>query len=210
VTAGDPFRVAREAMVRDQIEARGVRDARVIAAMRTVPRHLFVDEAERVRAYEDSPLTIGPNATISQPYIVAAMTELARLRGTERVLEVGTGSGYQSAVLAELAGRVFTVEIDPALHEAARARFASLGYHNVELRLGDGREGWPEEAPFEAILVTAAATTIPPALLDQLTLGGRLVLPLGDRRQELTLVEKTPTGVRRTKVFEVRFVSLRT
>lgn len=206
--APDAFRAAREAMVRDQVEARKIRDPRVLAAMRIVPRHLFVAEEDRERAYEDAPLPIGPNATISQPYVVAAMSDLARLQGTEDVLEIGTGSGYQTAVLAELAGRVFSVEIVPALHQAAHARLDSLGYRNVELRLGDGREGWSERAPFAAILVTAATPTIPPPLLEQLASGGRLVIPLGDRRQDLTLVEKTPTGVRRSRAFEVRFVPL--
>jgi protein-L-isoaspartate(D-aspartate) O-methyltransferase len=195
-------------MVRDQLAGRGIRDGRVLATMRVVPRHLFVEPSEEGRAYEDGPLPIGFGATISQPYVVAAMTELLRLRGTEKVLEIGSGSGYQTAVLAELAGEVYSVEIVPELHERAKRVLEVLGYRNVHLRCGDGARGWLEEAPFDDILVTAAPPDVPSPLLDQLALGGRMVIPIGKERQTLHVFEKTPKGMVREKSFEVRFVPL--
>lgn len=175
------FAVLRERMVREQIEARGVTDPRVLDAMRRVPRHLFVPPDYRDLAYSDGPLPIGHGQTISQPYIVAYMTALLRLKGDEKVLEIGTGSGYQAAVLAHLAREVHTVERIPALAEQARRRLEALGLTNVTVHISDGTLGLPELAPFDAILVTAAAPKVPQSLLDQLADGGRLVIPVGSR-----------------------------
>ena len=179
-------------MVRDQIVARGVRDARVIEAMLRVPRHLFVPEASRSRAYGDHPLPIGRGQTISQPFIVAFMTESLALKPGDKVLEVGTGSGYQAAVLACLADRVFSVEIDETLAREAAGKLRELGYGAVRVRQGDGFFGWPEEAPFDAVIVTASPNRIPPPLLEQLAEGGRLIIPVekGPLSQTLTLVTK--------------------
>ena len=175
----DPYQQQREEMVRQQIELRGVRDSRVLEAMRTIPRHVFVPESEREAAYMDNPLPIGEGQTISQPFMVAVMSELLELKGSEKVLEIGTGSGYQTAVLSQLAKEIFSVERLPQLAETARARLEGLGVSNVNFRLGDGNQGWPECAPFDAILVAAAAMAIPPALLTQLAEGGRMVIPVG-------------------------------
>jgi protein-L-isoaspartate(D-aspartate) O-methyltransferase len=185
----------RLAMVAEQIEARGVRDSHVLDAMRSVPRHLFVPESAQADAYADAPLSIGAGQTISQPYVVALMAEALALRPGERVLDVGTGSGYQAAVLAALTPHVLAIEIVPELEAAVRARFAALGL-GVELRRGDGARGWPERAPFDAILVAAAAPRIPPALLAQLGPGGRLCLPVGPQHeaQELLLVTRRADG----------------
>jgi protein-L-isoaspartate(D-aspartate) O-methyltransferase len=210
--SADPFQAPRERMVTDQLQARGVHDPGVLAAMRRVPRHLFVPPEEQAHAYEDRPLPIGHGQTISQPYIVALMTELARPRAGDRALEVGTGSGYQSAVLSGLVGEVFTVEIAEELARAAERRLANLGYANVRTRVGDGYGGWPERAPFDLILVTAAPDHVPPALISQLKPGGRLVIPVGAVYdvQELRLIEKDPAGrVRTQNVIPVRFVPLR-
>jgi len=198
----------RRQMIKDQIEARGVKDQRVLAAMDKVCRHCFVTEDMVSRAYEDYPLPIAREQTISQPYIVALMSELAGLKGGEKVLEIGTGSGYQAAVLAELAGRVFTVELFPDLADAARGRLDKQGYKNISFRTGDGAAGWPEEAPFDAILATCAAPEIPPALADQLKEGGRLVIPLGAEPQELVLAVKKDGRLERRSVCAVRFVPL--
>jgi protein-L-isoaspartate(D-aspartate) O-methyltransferase len=205
----DPTAEARLRMVRDQVEARGVRDPRVLAAMRKVPRHELVPESERGRAYEDRPLPIGESQTISQPYVVAAMSEALALKGDERVLEVGTGSGYQAAVLAELCQQVYSIEIVPALAERARKDLARLGYANVEVRQGDGWRGWPEHAPYDAIVVTAAPPEVPPELIEQLAVGGRLVIPVGRFDQQLVLLRKTPEGISREVLFGVRFVPMR-
>jgi protein-L-isoaspartate(D-aspartate) O-methyltransferase len=203
---GDPA-AARAAMVRE-IEARGVSDPRVLAAMREVERHRFVPDALRAQAYDDRPLPIGQGQTISQPYIVALMTELAAVRPGARVLEIGTGSGYQAAVLSLLAGEVYTIEIVEPLAREARERLARLGHQNVSVRAGDGYRGWLEKAPFDAILLTAAPPQIPGPLLEQLAPGGRLVAPVGDAAQELVLVEKTPSGLRRRSIVRVAFVPM--
>ena len=181
----------RERMVAEQLAARGIRDPRVLAAMKKVPRERFVDESMRERAYEDSPLPIGGGQTISQPYMVARMCELVELAGKERVLEIGAGSGYQTAILCELARSVYAVELRPELAKAAERRLAMLGYRNVEVGVFDGTYGWGERAPFDAILVAAGAPEIPPLLVDQLADGGRLVIPVGPRQgQRLAIVQR--------------------
>jgi protein-L-isoaspartate(D-aspartate) O-methyltransferase len=205
---GTGFVRAREEMVAAQIAARGVRDPRVLDAMRKVPRHLFVPSASVSQAYEDYPLPIGHGQTISQPYIVAFMTEALGLKGGETVLEVGTGSGYQAAVLAEVAARVYTIEIVAPLAEQAAARLERLGYANVEVRAGDGYRGWPEAAPFDAIILTAAAPRIPEPLKQQLKDGGRLVLPVGEDWQELVVVTRHGDGFEEKQVLPVRFVPM--
>jgi protein-L-isoaspartate(D-aspartate) O-methyltransferase len=202
------FTRARQEMVRSQIEARGVKDAATLAALRAVPRHLFVPPESRAQAYADYPLPIGHGQTISQPYIVAFMTEAAGLRGGERVLEVGTGSGYQAAVLSRIAAEVYTIEIVAPLAEQAAALLQRLGYASVHVRAGDGYLGWPEAAPFDAILVTAAAPRIPEPLERQLKDGGRLVLPLGDDWQELVVVTRRGNSFEQTRVLAVRFVPM--
>lgn len=195
-------------MVAEQIEARGVRTPRVLEAMRRAPRHEFVPAGFRDEAYLDQPLPIGEGQTISQPYIVAIMTELSGARDGSRVLEIGTGSGYQAAVLAELGAEVFTIEIVPELAARATATLDRLGYTNVHVRSGDGARGWPEAAPFDAVLVTAAAPVVPRALLDQLAPGGRLVIPVGGYAQELEVHTKTEEGVEVRDVISVRFVPM--
>jgi protein-L-isoaspartate(D-aspartate) O-methyltransferase len=176
--------------------------------MKKIPRHLFVPESMRAFAYADEPLPIGDGQTISQPYIVAYMTEALGLRGGEKVLEVGTGSGYQTAVLAELAGDVWTVEIVERLSLRARAILDGQGYGNIHYRVGDGSAGWPESAPFEAVMVTAAAATIPDALEDQMAVGGRMIVPVGTDSQELFLVRREKKAFRRERLLAVRFVPL--
>jgi len=200
----------RKAMVADQIAARGVRDPLVLKVMSEVPRHLFVPVDVVDRAYEDYPLPIGEGQTISQPYIVALMTECLALKGGENVLEVGTGSGYQAAVLGRIAGSVFTIEIDGTLARRAATTLERLGFENVHVRAGDGFFGWPEEAPFDAMIVTAAAPEIPPALFAQLAEGGRLVIPLGDAQtyQRLTVVTKRAGKPHIEQVLDVRFVPM--
>jgi protein-L-isoaspartate(D-aspartate) O-methyltransferase len=200
----------RHAMVRRQIASRDVQDERVLAAMEAVPRHRFVPESMRGHAYEDRPLPIGHEVTISQPYIVALMTELARVEAGERVLEVGTGSGYQAAVLAELGAEVYTIERIEPLARRAGELLAELGYDKVEVRYGDGYAGWPERAPFDAILLTAAPPKIPTALTDQLAVGGHLVAPVGavEGWQELVVITRTPEGLERRKVSNVAFVPM--
>jgi len=211
------WRELREKMVRQTIaeptDGRPpVRDARVLAAMRSIPRHEFVPVDERSRAYEDHPLRIGHGQTISQPYIVAIMTELATLKPEHRVLEVGTGSGYQAAVLSPLVKEVYTIEIVRPLGESARERLARLGYKNVEVLVGDGFNGWPEKAPFDAIVVTAGAPHVPPALVEQLKPGGRMVIPLGESSysQNLVVVHKGrgPREFRTETIMPVMFVPL--
>lgn len=202
------FAKAREAMVKNQIEARGVKDRRVLAAMRKVQRHLFVPERLRNQAYNDEPLPIGYGQTISQPYIVAYMTEQLDVGADEKVLEIGTGSGYQAAILGELGGEVYTIEIVPELGERAKKTLADLGYTNVHVRIGDGYNGWPEAAPFDAIIVTAAPAHIPQPLVEQLKLGGRMIIPVGDFHQELILLVKTEKGIEKRKKIPVRFVPM--
>jgi protein-L-isoaspartate(D-aspartate) O-methyltransferase len=207
----DRFAAERQQMVDRQIAGRGVRDAAVLAAMGAVPRHLFVLPGTEDEAYEDRPLPIGYGQTISQPYIVALMTELARVKPADRVLEIGTGSGYQTAVLSRLAATVHTIEIVEPLAERARTVLAALGYRNVMVRAGDGYVGWPDAAPFDAIVVTAAPDHVPPALVEQLKRGGRLVIPVGGVQdvQALRLIEKDAAGtVHARDVTEVRFVPL--
>jgi protein-L-isoaspartate(D-aspartate) O-methyltransferase len=204
----DAYARARERMVVDQIEARGVADARVLAAMRKVPRHEFVPVEARDHAYADHPLPIGHDQTISQPYIVAAMTELAAIDEHSVVLEIGTGSGYQAAVLAEIARDVYTIEIVAPLAESAAQTLRRLGYANVHVRAGDGYRGWPEAGPFHAIVVTAAPPEVPEPLKQQLRVGGRLVLPVGDEWQELRVIVRTAGGFDERTEFPVRFVPM--
>jgi protein-L-isoaspartate(D-aspartate) O-methyltransferase len=197
-------------MVRLQLESRDIRDSRVRAAMSRVPRHLFVPPGSRTAAYDDHPIPIGHGQTISQPYIVAFMTEALGLRGDERVLEIGTGSGYQAAILAELCAEVFSVERIPELAERARDVLQGLGYRNVSVRTGDGSEGWPERAPFDAIIVTAAAPAVPPALRAQMADNGVLVLPVGEIRgaQELVVARRSGSTVSVHQSIGCRFVPL--
>ena len=205
----DPMAAARERMVQTQLVARGIRDPKVLYAMQKVPRHLFVEEALQNQAYGDFPLPIGDQQTISQPYIVAFMTEALELTGVEKVLEIGTGCGYQAAILAELAPEVYSIERIYTLVSRARRILESLRYFNVKIKVGDGTLGWPEEAPFDAIIVTAAAPGIPKPLLDQLAMGGRLIIPVGDRTsQTLDLVRKTPEGLQHDYRGGCRFVKL--
>ena len=207
----DRFLSARLAMVADQIEARGVTDKRVLAAMGKVPRHLFVPPSEIRAAYNDHPLPIGYGQTISQPYIVAYMTEALRLTGKEKVLEIGTGSGYQAAVLAETAGEVCSIEIIPQLYKSAKERLARLGYRKVRLKTEDGYYGWPEKAPFDGIIVTCAAGHIPLPLIEQLKPGGRMIIPVGKAWmvQTLVLAQKDASGQIKThSLMHVRFVPL--
>jgi protein-L-isoaspartate(D-aspartate) O-methyltransferase len=200
----------RQRMVDEQIVRRGLTEARLLAAMRAVPRHEFVPAEYIDYAYDDSPLPIGNGQTISQPYIVALMTHLLELRGTERVLEVGTGSGYQTAVLAHMAAEVYSVEILPELAGQARVSLNRLGLSNVHCHLADGSLGWPNAAPYDGILVTASAPDVPPPLLEQLADGGRLVLPVGGRlSQELLVVTRQGGKYERRTVLSVAFVPLR-
>jgi len=209
--AADPFVARREQMVRAQIEARGVRQQDVLRVMRSTPRHLFVPEPVARYAYDDTALPIGFGATISQPFIVAQMTELLEPARTQRVLEIGTGSGYQAAVLAQLVRQVYTIEIVPELARSAGALLAELGYTNVTVREGDGYRGWPEEAPFDRIILTAAPPEVPRALIEQLAKGGKLVAPVssGGFGQDLVVIEKTASGaIRRRSVEAVVFVPM--
>ena len=204
----DAMSRARDAMVREQIEDRGVRDEKVLAAMRKVERHRFVPESLQKSAYTDQPLPIGHRQTISQPYIVAYMTEALELKPSDRVLEIGTGSGYQAAVLAELVKEVYSIEIVEPLAKEAAERLKNLGYQNIHLRTGNGYRGWPEAAPFDAIMITAAPERMPQALLDQLAQGGRLVAPVGTLFQELVRVRRTSRGFEEEKLLPVRFVPM--
>lgn len=209
--ADDGYAKHRAEMVRDQIESRGVSDAAVLDAMQKVPRHLFVPENLRSLAYYDNPLPIGFGQTISQPFIVAYMTETIQPKAGQKILEIGTGSGYQAAVLAEIMETVYTIEIIDELGEAADTRLKDLGYENVETRIADGYYGWEEVAPFDAIVVTAAAEYIPPPLIEQLKDGGRMIIPVGSpfMVQMLMLVEKKGNEVTTEGLMPVRFVPLR-
>jgi len=207
----DPYVGARLAMVRDQIQREGISDPRVLQAMRDVPRHLFVPEEYRSRAYEPRPLPIGEGQTISQPYIVAFMTGILRLKPSDRVLEVGTGSGYQAAIASKIAREVYSVEIIESLSARSRKTLSELGFRNVSVRHGDGYYGWEEKAPFDAIIVTCAGGHIPPPLLRQLKNGGRMVMPVGGPflTQNLVFIEKGPDGsVSQRNVLPVAFVRL--
>jgi protein-L-isoaspartate(D-aspartate) O-methyltransferase len=211
VSEPDPegdFKVMRDKMVETQIKARGVRDPRVLSALLKVERHRFVPEEYLNSAYSDQPLPIGEGQTISQPYIVALMTELLELKGNEKVLEIGTGSGYQAAILAELAKEVYTVEIIESLASRANNRLLELGYRNVKVKYGDGYLGWPEAAPFDAIIVTAAPDHIPKPLMDQLKEGGRMVVPVGTYTQELRKIVKRSGKVETIDVVPVIFVPM--
>jgi protein-L-isoaspartate(D-aspartate) O-methyltransferase len=199
----------REEMVRKQIEARGVTDPKVLAALRNVPRHLFVSEALRDQAYGDFPLPIGQQQTISQPYIVAEMTQALQPNAEDRVLEIGTGSGYQAAILAEIVFRVYTIERVHALFVKTRTLFDRLKYHNIVTKYSDGTSGWKDESPFDAIIVTAGAPEIPKPLVSQLAVGGRMVLPVGDQySQELIKLYKDERGIHKTRLGGCRFVKL--
>jgi len=205
----DHYEEQRLNMVRTQIKSRGVQDPKVLEAMTKVPRHLFVPPGEIAAAYADTPLSIGHRQTISQPYIVAYMTEKLELSGDERVLEIGTGSGYQAAVLSELARKVYTIEIVEPLCRSARARLEQLNYSNVQVKCGDGTAGWPEHAPFDAVIVTAAPQSIPQPLVDQLAVGGRMILPVGKFFQELMLIKRNPDGkIEKESLIPVRFVPM--
>ncbi|MDX2501898.1 MAG: protein-L-isoaspartate(D-aspartate) O-methyltransferase [Deltaproteobacteria bacterium] len=199
----------REEMVRSQIEARGIRDPRVLSAFRTVPRHLFVSEALREQAYGDYPLPIGEQQTISQPYIVAEMTQALELKKDDRVLEIGTGSGYQAAILAKIVYRVYTVERKRSLYMQTRTLFDKLNYHNIVTKYADGTKGWQEESPFDAIVVTAGAPELPDLLVHQLTKGGRLVVPVGNQHtQELIKIYRDREKIQQTNLGGCRFVKL--
>jgi protein-L-isoaspartate(D-aspartate) O-methyltransferase len=205
------YAAARERLVTEDLVPQGIHDSLTLEAMRTVPRHEFVPEEQRPRAYDDTPLSIGHGQTISQPAVVAFMTQAVRPRPGLRVLEVGTGSGYQAAVLAATGARVWTIEIFRALADQARSRLARLGYRDVRVRHGDGYAGWPEAAPFDAVVVTAGADSIPPALIEQLGPGGRLIMPVGDPYvdQQLVLLEKDSAGrIASRSLLPVRFVPL--
>ncbi len=196
-------------MVEEQIISRGIQDPRVIAAMKKIPRHLFVEEALQSQSYSDHPLPIGEKQTISQPYMVALMTEALQLTGKEKVLEIGAGSGYQTAILAELAEKVYSIERIRSLAIKARQLLYELGYFNVEIKIFDGTYGWLEESPFEAIMVTAGAPDVPKPLLDQLRMGGRLVIPVGDAFvQDLIRITKTAEGIQKEDFGGCRFVKL--
>jgi len=202
------FYILRKKMIETQIEARGIKDKRVLEAMLKVERHKFVPESQKPFAYEDGPLPIGYGQTISQPYIVALMTELLELKGKEKVLEIGTGSGYQAAILAELAKEVYTIEIIEELAQQAEKRLSDLGYKNIKVKVGDGYLGWPEFSPFDAIIVTCAPEDIPPALIEQLKEGGKMVIPVGKFFQELRLVTKKEGKVLIKNIIPVSFVPM--
>lgn len=204
----DPYAEKRFEMVENQIISRGIQDRAVVEAMLKVPRHEFVTENLRSSAYQDGPLPIGEGQTISQPYIVALMTELVAPSPSKKILEVGTGSGYQSAVLAESGCELYTIEIVERLAEKARKILEALGYENIKYRIGDGYAGWEEEAPFDGIIVTAAPGKIPENLVDQLKPGARMVIPVGGINQELKLIEKTDDGLEIKNITSVRFVKM--
>ena len=204
----DTFDAKRQEMISHQIKNRGITDGKVLEAMEKVRRHLFVPDALRGMAYEDRPLPIGHDQTISQPYIVAYMTQAARPRPDDRVLEIGTGSGYQAAILAEIVKEVYTIEIIKPLADSASSRLLDMGYQNVKVKWGDGYEGWVEYAPFDTIIVTAAPSEIPENLIDQLKIGGRMVIPIGIFFQELYLITRTESGFDKKAILPVRFVPM--
>ncbi len=202
------FSAMRERMVETQIRARDLQSATVLDAMRRVPRHLFVPDDLKPFAYDDRPLPIGHDQTISQPYIVAYMTDALQLEPAHTVLEIGTGSGYQAAILADIARQVYSIEIVPDLAETARRAIAAAGYANVEVRAGNGYLGWRDHAPFDRIIVTAAPPDIPEALVEQLAVGGVMVLPVGTANQEIVIITKTPAGIAQKRAIQVRFVPM--
>lgn len=204
----DPYQKERDRMVAEQIVARGVSNPHVLRAMKQVPRHLFVPDKMQQFAYRDEPLGIGFGQTISQPFVVAYMTEKLNIESTDTVLEIGTGSGYQTAILAELTNSVFTIEISEALAVHAESLLEQLGYNRVHCKTGDGYGGWPEYAPFDRIMITAAPPQVPGPLLQQLKTGGRLVAPVGEQYQKLLLIEKTETETKTTHLLPVRFVPM--
>lgn len=202
------FEEKRENMVQNQLRARGVKDRKVLDVMRKIPRHEFVPENMKSYAYQDEPLPIGEGQTISQPYIVAYMTEVLNLKGDEKVLEIGTGSGYQAAILAELVKEVFTVEVVSPLSVKAQKVLKKLGYNNIYFKIGDGTLGWEENAPYDAVMVTAAPAKVPKALQEQLEIPGRMVIPVGSTFQELVLVKREMKKFKKRKLLPVRFVPL--
>ncbi len=206
----EKYKVKRERMVKVQLQGRDINDPQVLESMLQVPRHLFVPDSQMSRAYDDHPIPIGEGQTISQPYIVALMTQLARPRKSHKILEVGTGSGYQSAVISMLVDRVYSIESVVNLAEKSSQILTELAYDNVQVRNGNGCQGWPEESPFDCILVTAAPKQVPPLLLDQLAIGGRLVIPVGSEswNQTLLVIKRTKKGFQRRKVIPVRFVPM--
>lgn len=205
----DGYEIARNTMVETQLVGRGITDKKILDAFRSIPRHLFLPEALRSQAYSDYPLPIGEGQTISQPYIVAYMTELLKLKKTDKVLEVGTGSGFQAAVLSSIVDKVFTIERVLSLAKATRQLLQSLGYNNIIEKIGDGTLGWKEFAPYDAIIVTAGGHSVPENYIDQLEVGGRLVIPFGtEESQELWRFTKTPKGVRKENLGKVKFVKL--
>ena len=206
----EDYTMERERMVNNQIKARGINDPRVLAAMLKVPRHLFVPLSYRLQSYNDSPLPIGEGQTISQPYIVAFMTEALELKKDDRVLEIGTGSGYQAAILAEIAAEVYTIEVLPELGKRAQKLLNELGFTNIYVSIGDGYKGWPEEAPFDAIIVTCAPENIPPALIEQLKDGGRMIIPVGPVNGVQNLIKGIKKGkkLKTQDVLPVRFVPM--
>jgi protein-L-isoaspartate(D-aspartate) O-methyltransferase len=209
VGAQDPFEEPRREMVRQQLRGRGISQTELLNAMETVPRHLFVPERVRPEAYVDEPVPVGPGDALLQPYMTARMIELLQLDGSQKVLEVGTGTGYDAAVLSKLAREVYTIEISPRRGEEARSRLRELGFTNVQVRIGDGNQGWPDQAPFDAILLTAASERIPPKLIDQLKVNGRMVVAVGGSPiQQLTLLVKTPERVEKRSIEPVVMDSL--
>jgi protein-L-isoaspartate(D-aspartate) O-methyltransferase len=199
---------ARRQMVDDQLKARDIQDVRVLNAMRKVPRHLFIPEPQRLQAYRDAPVPIDYGQTISQPYIVAFMTQALDVQPGHRVLEIGTGSGYQAAVLGELTNEVYTIEIVAPLADRARETLRTLGYRNIQVRTGNGYLGWPERAPYDRIIVTAAPNEVPPALVEQLKIGGLMAIPVGSFIQELRILRRTPGGLETIRTLPVRFVPM--
>ena len=202
--AGDNLESLRHAMVQQQVKKRGITKPDVLAAMEQVPRHLFVPDSLRADAYSDRPLVLGPGRTVYQPYLVALMTSLLDLKKGDRVLEIGTGSGYHAAVLSRIAREVYSVEIVETVASQASKRLSVLGYHNVSIRVGDGYQGWPENAPFDAILLSAATPKVPPLLIQQLRVGGKMVLPLGGFFQDLLVITKAADGIEKRTVIPVR------
>lgn len=205
----EQFEWQRSQMVEYQLRARGIKDERVLAAMSKVPRHQFVDSSWRDLAYSDRPLPIGYNQTISQPLIVAYMTQAAEINSEDKVLEIGTGCGYQAAILGEIAQKVYSIEIIPQLAERARRTLSQLGYKNIEVKTGDGYQGWTENAPYDAIIVTAAPKHIPQPLIDQLAINGKMVIPVGTWYQEMVVLTKTPDRIIEERTIPVRFVPMR-